>query len=76
MKHFEKFSEYYYLLDDFNLIPNENYLLDKVYDKQWFINDLDKIIDDYENHRSEHTLFKQLCLWSSFLHGVKTGRYK
>lgn len=74
-KYFIEYSEYFYMLDDFNTIPKDNYTLDKVYDKEWFINDLIKIIEHYNDHLSKHTLIKDLMLWSSFLHGIKQGKY-
>lgn len=70
-----EYHEYYDMLHDFDNIPCENYTLDKVYDKQWFLQDLYKIIKFYEQHNSKHTLHKDLNLWVSFLYGIKTGKF-
>lgn len=75
MSFLKDYYEYFDMLNDFDTIPVENYTLDKVYDKDWFLQDLYRIVKFYGQHGSKHTLMKDLMLWSSFLHGVKVGRY-
>jgi hypothetical protein len=68
-------SDYLELLIELDGVNPENYTLDKVYDKEWFRNDLEKIFSFYEYHQSDRTLQKDLDLWISFLYGCVNGKY-
>jgi hypothetical protein len=71
-------KDYYYnLLNDVDFTTNpENFQLDKCYDKNWFLNDLDKIFNRFEETGSENYLNHQLGLWRAFLQGCIDGKYK
>ena len=66
---------YLEMLNDFNSVDVKNYTLDKVYDKEWFKNDLEKIFSFYNKHQSDRKLENDLELWMCFLHGCVEGRY-
>ena len=59
----------------FDTVDPKNYTLDKVYDKEWFLNDLNRIFSFYNYHQSDRTLEKDLDLWCAFLHGCLSGRF-
>lgn len=74
-------EHYLEMLEDFrglnhNNVPEENWKLDKVYDKEWFINDLNRIYSFYKYHQCKKTLQKDLILWVFFLSGCLGGNYK
>ena len=73
----ERKQHYLDLLNDVDFTINpENFQLDKSYDKNWFLNDLEKIFNRFEETGSEYYLNHQLGLWRAFLGGCINGKYK